>query len=67
MMPVVHLEELCAKRHGGQRGKCKRSAAGKTMGGTQGSLLYVNQNRKGSINMPAYRRMGTSNMKTRQL
>ncbi len=67
MMPVVHLEELRAKWHGGERGKCKRSAAGKTSDGTQGNLLYAQQNRKGSINMPAYKRMGTSNMKTRQL
>jgi hypothetical protein len=67
MVPVIHLEELRAKRRDGERGECQCSAAGKTTDGTQGSLLYAHQNRKGSFNMPAYRRMGTSNMKTRQL
>jgi hypothetical protein len=64
---MIHLEELCAKWYGGERGKRKRSVAGKTSDGTQGNLLYAKQNRKESINMPAYGRMGTSNMKTRQL
>jgi hypothetical protein len=41
MMPMIHLEELCAKWYGGERGKRKRSAAGKTSDGTQGNLLYA--------------------------
>jgi hypothetical protein len=45
-MPVIHLEELRTERHGGKCGEGKRRAAGKTMDGTQGSLLYA-INRKG--------------------
>jgi hypothetical protein len=45
-MPVIHLEELRTKRHGGKCGEGKRRAAGKTIDGTQGSLLYA-INRKG--------------------
>jgi hypothetical protein len=53
MMPVIHLEELRTERHGGKCGEGKRRAAGKTMDGTQGNLLYA-INHKGNVNIPAY-------------